>query len=409
LAEHLFAIGFRGVFAAWIARRVALMGLGGVWAADRDIVTGQGLPSCRDLLYPDRPAAKGERSDAEILDDIRRLAPHLVRPVRLVTLGAVRKRFFGLYYGHEAGKFGETIDLQAHQAGRPLIDEVRQAIPRVKMERVHFVDAPRLTVALARDFTSRGGVLAREGAISASYNLTDDQQDKGGTFDPRVRMIVRRRYREDFAYSLSCKDNVPMLVLPLDQETLLLEREVGESSVQAAFGQLGGTFEIHFGLELTQDDVICANVIDDPAELSCIQHLRQDDSLLARLGDVFAEHGVGSSPRTAGLIDGTIEENYGVFANKVAANYSHIDAAFIRGLVARHGPLTPDVLGGTHRESDLGEDFGGGLRAREAKWMLEEEFARTAEDIAWRRGRFALHGADVDRLQRWMDRGAPLG
>ncbi|PJK31353.1 hypothetical protein [Minwuia thermotolerans] len=409
MAEHFFAIGFRGIAAAWVARRVALMEKGGVWAADRDIVTGMGLPSSRDLLYPDRPAAQGERSDAEILDDIRHLAPHLVRPVRLVTLGALRKKFFGLWLTRDVEKYGKTVNLTEHQAGRPLCEIARRAALRVQMERVHFVDAPRLTVALARDFTAREGTLAREGSISASYTLTDDQQDRGETFRPRVQTVLKRTYREDFAYSLPCPDNVSVLVLPLDQDTLLLEREVGDLSVEEAFGQLEHTFEMHFDLELKQEHVIWANVIDDPADFSCIQHLRQDDSVLARLGDIFAQHGVGDAHEKAGLADGRIEENYGVFANQIAANYSHIDAAYIRALVARHGPLTPDVLGPTHRESDLGEDFGGGLRAREAKWMLEQEFARTAEDIAWRRGRFALHGADVDRLQRWMDRGAPLG
>lgn len=407
MAENLFAIGFRGVFAAWIARRVALMGLGGVWHVPEDIVTGKGLPGAQDLLCPDRPAAKGERPDAEILADIQRLTPHLVRPVRLVTIGAVRKRLFGLLLTRDSGPAGETIELAEHQAGRPLSDIVRRSAPKVQMERVHLVDAPRLTVALARDFTARGGELAREGAISASYNLTDDQQDVGA-FQARVQTLVKRPYREDFAYSLPCPDKAPLTVLPVDQDTLLLERAVGDATPEDAFGQLEFTYQMHFGIELSADDLIAANHVDDPADYSCIRHLRQDDSLLARMGDIFAEHGVGSPPQTAALSDGVMEESYGVFANKLAANYSHLDAAYVRALVARHGPLAPEVLGETHREADLGEDFGGGLRAREAKWMLDQEFARTAGDIAWRRGRFALAGADVEKLQRWMDRGAPV-
>ena len=396
------------MFAAWIARRVVLMGLGGVWAAPKDIVTGNGIASTRDLLFSERPAAKGERADAEILDDIQRLTPHLVRPVRLITLGAIRKKFLGLLLTRDVEKFGETVDLEEHQAGKPLSETARMSAGRVKMERVHFVDAPRLTVALARDFAGRGGDLAREGRISASYNLTDDQQDRE-SFRPRVQTLVKRPYREDYAYRVPCLDGEMLTVLPLDQDTLLLERAVGELMPEEAFEHLESTYQMHFDRQVTQDDVIAKNIIDDPSDHSCIQHLRQDDSFIARLGDVFAQHGVGSSPRTAGLLDGAIEESYGVFANKVAANYSHLDAAYLRGLVARHGPQTPDVLGQTHREADLGEDFGGGLRAREARWMLENEFARTAEDIVWRRGRFALNGADVEKLQRWMDRGAPLG
>jgi glycerol-3-phosphate dehydrogenase len=39
----------------------------------------------------------------------------------------------------------------------------------------------------------------------------------------------------------------------------------------------------------------------------------------------------------------------------------------------------------------LGEDFGGGLTAAEVDYLVREEFARTAEDILWRRSKLGLH------------------
>jgi glycerol-3-phosphate dehydrogenase len=35
--------------------------------------------------------------------------------------------------------------------------------------------------------------------------------------------------------------------------------------------------------------------------------------------------------------------------------------------------------------ADLGTQFGNGLTAREVEWFVREEWARTADDVLWRR------------------------
>ncbi|PSD26533.1 glycerol-3-phosphate dehydrogenase, partial [Stenotrophomonas maltophilia] len=54
---------------------------------------------------------------------------------------------------------------------------------------------------------------------------------------------------------------------------------------------------------------------------------------------------------------------------------------------------------------DLGEAFGGGLHAREVAFLREQEWARTAEDVLWRRSKLGLRldAAQVTRLQAWME------
>ena len=53
---------------------------------------------------------------------------------------------------------------------------------------------------------------------------------------------------------------------------------------------------------------------------------------------------------------------------------------------------------------DLGEHFGAGLYAAEVAYLVEHEWARTAEDILWRRTRKGLgvsaHG--VERLRAYL-------
>lgn len=404
MTEFIYSIGFRGVYAAWIARRTAMMNLGSAWIlGDGDIVTGKGHPSVFDLLTPGSRTGESDRSDDDLIADLTHLAPHLLKPVRLVSFAPKQPGFIARMMG--AGKDPrERINLGEHQAGKPLVlGDITGVIDRCQL-----VDAPRLTVALAKDFKARGGTFVRVESPVASFNLTDDRQYPEN-FISRVAFVARRTFREDYAYHLFCEDRLSFIAMPLDQDLVLVERAIGNNTPEDALKLLVEAYHAMFGLELDSDNIVDVFFHLDGEDSSMVQDLRRDESFLDGLIKAVAVPVGGSDPATAGLIDGRIEGNYGDFANMVAANYSHLDAAYIRGLIARHGPLAPEVLGQTHRESDLGEDFGGGLFAREAKWMMENEFARNAEDIAFRRGLFGLRGTDVERLQAWIDHSVALG
>ncbi len=58
-------------------------------------------------------------------------------------------------------------------------------------------------------------------------------------------------------------------------------------------------------------------------------------------------------------------------------------------------PLPSDDL----REAigNLGVDFGAGLRAREIDYLIAHEWARTADDVLWRRTKCGLHLDEHDR------------
>jgi glycerol-3-phosphate dehydrogenase len=40
---------------------------------------------------------------------------------------------------------------------------------------------------------------------------------------------------------------------------------------------------------------------------------------------------------------------------------------------------------------DLGRDFGGGLTEAEIRYLVENEWARKADDVLWRRSKLGLH------------------
>jgi glycerol-3-phosphate dehydrogenase len=47
--------------------------------------------------------------------------------------------------------------------------------------------------------------------------------------------------------------------------------------------------------------------------------------------------------------------------------------------------------------SDLGRDFGCGLTEAEVRYLIENEWARRAEDVLWRRSKLGLHMNEAQR------------
>jgi glycerol-3-phosphate dehydrogenase len=56
-----------------------------------------------------------------------------------------------------------------------------------------------------------------------------------------------------------------------------------------------------------------------------------------------------------------------------------------------YGTRTMRIINGASKMTDLGEEFGGGLTRREVDYLISEEWARSAEDILWRRTKLGLY------------------
>ena len=56
-----------------------------------------------------------------------------------------------------------------------------------------------------------------------------------------------------------------------------------------------------------------------------------------------------------------------------------------------YGTRAERLLEGVRAVADLGEHFGAGLYAREVDYLVANEWARTAEDILFRRTKLGLH------------------
>jgi glycerol-3-phosphate dehydrogenase len=70
--------------------------------------------------------------------------------------------------------------------------------------------------------------------------------------------------------------------------------------------------------------------------------------------------------------------------------YAFLPEATVCRLVRSYGTLVPSVLGDAARMEDLGTNFGADLTEREITWLRDTEWARTAEDVLWRRSKLGL-------------------
>ncbi len=75
-----------------------------------------------------------------------------------------------------------------------------------------------------------------------------------------------------------------------------------------------------------------------------------------------------------------------------------------------YGTRTMQLMHEAASAADMGTLFGAGFSEREARYLTAEEFARSAEDILWRRSKLGLHMNEAERgaFAAWMEReGAP--
>lgn len=89
---------------------------------------------------------------------------------------------------------------------------------------------------------------------------------------------------------------------------------------------------------------------------------------------------------------------------ETAQNYPFLEPAHGRRLVRAYGNEVGQVLGKASSLADLGTAFGANLFEAEVAWLIRNEFARTAEDVVWRRSKLGLRlSADqISALDDWM-------
>jgi glycerol-3-phosphate dehydrogenase len=91
--------------------------------------------------------------------------------------------------------------------------------------------------------------------------------------------------------------------------------------------------------------------------------------------------------------------NFDTFLADVRLRYPILTADQSHRMARAYGSMLHEFV-----QPDMGEDFGGGLTAREVDWLVTREWARTADDVIWRRTKLGLvlSEAQVGRLSAYL-------
>ncbi|MEM6913956.1 MAG: glycerol-3-phosphate dehydrogenase C-terminal domain-containing protein, partial [Pseudomonadota bacterium] len=73
-------------------------------------------------------------------------------------------------------------------------------------------------------------------------------------------------------------------------------------------------------------------------------------------------------------------------------------------MIRAYGTEARQILVGSSSKEDLGFDFGATLTAKEVLWLMHREYAKTAEDVVWRRSKLGLRMTpeQIKTLEDWM-------
>jgi glycerol-3-phosphate dehydrogenase len=257
-------------------------------------------------------------------------------------------------------------------------------------------------------------------------------------------IVVRKMFDHDRCYLFQTSDKRVVFAIPYQQDYTLigttdLDHEGDPSDTEVTSGEVGYLCDAvnqYFSQAVSEDDVIWSYsgvraLYDDGA--SAAQDatrdyvLRQDGGegdapilsvfggkittyrRLAEAAVKMIEEHLGSRhpswTRTAPLpggdfgIDGLDE-----LVSMARSKTPFIETSQLRRMVDAYGTLVAAVVGDAGSAEDMGEDFGCGLTAREVSYLMEREWAQTADDVLRRRSKLGLRMSpeQVRRLSEWM-------
>lgn len=250
-------------------------------------------------------------------------------------------------------------------------------------------------------------------------------------------IVVPRLYEGEHAYILQQRDGRVVFALPYGAHSLIGTTDVAVadpgdltiSDEEAAY--LCAATNLYFIRQIAPADIIWsyagvrALYDDGEAEAKNITRdyrLELDPERGPKLLSVFggkittARHLAGEAldklgvegfkfTRSEPLPGGELTRAFTGYLDRLAA---WMPGDLLLRLSRAYGARLERVIGPAKALADLGRDFGAGLYEAEVVYLLEVEFARTAEDILWRRTKLGLEMSSADRraLADWLERRA---
>jgi glycerol-3-phosphate dehydrogenase len=141
---------------------------------------------------------------------------------------------------------------------------------------------------------------------------------------------------------------------------------------------------------------------------------RLAEAVLERLAPYLPErHGLaagwtGAQPLPGGDFN---VDGFDDLAAALARDYPFLQSGHVRRLAHAYGTDARGMLGGAQSAADLGRSFGATLTEAEVRYLIAQEWARSADDVVWRRSKLGLRltPAEIAGLDEWMRDAAATG
>jgi glycerol-3-phosphate dehydrogenase len=266
--------------------------------------------------------------------------------------------------------------------------------------------------------------------------------------DKGSHIVVPRLYDHDRAYILQAADSRVVFAIPFERDFTLIgttdQAFSGDPSMVLPSGEeidyLCGVANDYFRSAIGASDVVWAfagvrSLYDDgarkpqdigrdyalildehPGEAPVLTvyggkittHRRLAEDALARLSHFFprsrpwtAQSAESPSPLPGGDF---VYDGVETLIERTLRTWRFLTADHARRLVRAYGTRVEQVLGKANGLDDLGERFGADLTAAEVRYLMAKEWARTADDVLWRRSKLGLRltAAQAAVLDRFM-------
>ncbi|MGJ0513485.1 glycerol-3-phosphate dehydrogenase [Methylocystis sp.] len=123
---------------------------------------------------------------------------------------------------------------------------------------------------------------------------------------------------------------------------------------------------------------------------------RLAEHALSELSRFLPKHGEAWTA-DANFPGGDMPEGFDRFLDDLKRDKPFLGDELALRLARAYGTRVFQILKDARALSDLGRDFGCGLTEAEIAYLREKEWARTADDILWRRSKLGLHMSDAQQ------------
>jgi len=248
-------------------------------------------------------------------------------------------------------------------------------------------------------------------------------------------IVIRRRFDHDYGYLLEAPDRRVVFALPFAQDFTLIgttdENFVGDlNSVAPDAAEIAYLCEAvnqYFRDKVTPDELVWSFagvralfddgaarpedvtrdyelVLDereDQAPLLTVYggkittHRKLAEAALRRIGHFFE----ANPPWTAGsrLPGGEFPpDGFDAQVDEARDRWPFLSAPHAQRLVCSYGRRVERILKDAQRMDDLGPCFAADLTAAEVRYLVENEWARSADDVLWRRSKIGLRATAED-------------